>query len=374
MKVGIEAFALGAKAGGMETYVRNLVRSLATIDPEGDYTLLVRPLLSQDPPIAGAEHMRHIVVGSPNRFLRLPFAASLALLREQIDIVHVQIAAPLLFGARIVVTLHDISYERYPQFFTPEIVQKLRVTVPLTLRRAAAVVTDAEFTRQDIVRRYCVPPEKVVVAPLAADPIFRPLHDTARLAEVRARYGTGEHFILCVGTLEPRKNLKTVIEAYVRLRRADATRHRLVLVGQQGWLYDDIFAAARASGYEEDLVFTGYVPDQDLVALFSAADLFVYPSIFEGFGLPVVEALACGTPVVTSNTSSLPEVVGDAALMVDPLDVEELARVTATVLTDAGIRAWLSARGPQQAATFSWERTARIVLRVYQDVLRPSRH
>jgi glycosyltransferase involved in cell wall biosynthesis len=149
------------------------------------------------------------------------------------------------------------------------------------MRRAAAVLTDAELTKRDIVRRYCVPPEKVVVAPCAADPIFQRLHDTRRLAAVRTQYDTGEHFILCVGTLEPRKNLKTLIEAYVRLRRTDAVRHRLVLVGREGWLYDDIFITARSSGYETELVFTGYAPDEDLVALFNAADLFVYPSIFE---------------------------------------------------------------------------------------------
>jgi glycosyltransferase involved in cell wall biosynthesis len=191
------------------------------------------------------------------------------------------------------------------------------------------------------------------------------MHDVVRLAAVRERYGTSERFILCVGNLQPRKNLRTLIAAYVKLRRADATRHKLVLVGNKAWFYDDTFAMARASGYAEELVFTGYVPDEDLVALYNAADLFVYPSIFEGFGLPPLEAMACGTPVVTSNTSSLPEVVGEAGLMVDPLDAEALAGTMACVLGDGALRARLTVRGPERAATFAWETTARIIRDVY---------
>jgi glycosyltransferase involved in cell wall biosynthesis len=195
------------------------------------------------------------------------------------------------------------------------------------------------------------------------------------LAAARARYGTGERFVLFVGALKPTKNLSTVIEAYVRLRRADATRHRLVLVGgTTAWLKEDITAAARASGYGDEIVFTGYVPDDDLVALYNAADIFVSPSLFEGFGLPPLEAMACGTPVVTSNTTSLPEVVGDAALMVNPLDAEELAGAMSAVLGDDALRAHLATRGLERAAAFSWEATARIVLEVYNDVVGAARH
>ena len=214
--------------------------------------------------------------------------------------------------------------------------------------------------------RYRVSPEKVVVAPCAADPIFQPVHDAARLAAVRERYGTVENFILCVGNLQPRKNLKTLVDAYVRLRRAGATRHKLVLVGRHVWLYDETFAPARASGIADELIFTGYMPDEDLVALYNAAELFVYPSIFEGFGLPPLEAMACGTPVVTSNTSALPEVVGEAALTVDPLDAEALATAMAAVLGNAGLRTWLGAQGLKRAAAFSWETTARTILEVYR--------
>ncbi len=379
MKVGINAYPL---APGIDTYVRNVIRGLAIVDPDGDYTLFTNTPLAKDA-IPGADHMRRVVV--PPRYLRVPIpllsprlhftevmlpagSASLALVREHIDVIHVQTAAPFLFPARVVVTVHDIAYERYPQFFPHDIMAKLRVRVPLTIRHAAAVLTVSEFSKQDIIRRYRVPPEKVTVAYLGPSGMFHPIHEAGRLAAVRERYGTGEQFILYVGDLQPRKNLVTLIKSYVQLRRINATRHRLVLVGRKSWLSDDIFAAARASGYADELIFTGYVPDEDLVALYNAADLFVYPPIFEGFGLPPLEAMACGTPVVTSNTSSLPEVVSDAALTVDPLDVETLASTILAVLTDRQLHADLSMRGLRRAKDFSWEATARIILGVYQDV------
>ncbi len=366
MKIGINAHALGTQVGGDETYIRNVIRALATVDPHGDYTLFFTPPLPKDALPSGAEHMRHVLVRPRNPLVRMPITFPLALARSHIDVVHVQYVAPPLCPARIVVSVHDVAFERYPQFFTPNDVAQLRVSIPLTVRHASAVLTLSEFSKRDIVRRYRVPSEKVIVAPCAADPMFHPIHDERRLAEVRERYGTGDHFILCVGNLQPRKNLRTLIAAYVKLRQADAARHKLVLVGRQAWLHDDIFAAAHASGYADALVFTGYVPEDDLVALYNAADLFVYPSIFEGFGLPPLEAMACGTPVVTSNTSALPETVGDAAITVNPLDVEALADAIATVLGDVGLRERLSVRSLQRAGEFSWEATARIILAVYQ--------
>jgi len=369
IKVGIDAHALGSRLGGNETYIRNVIRALGEEDPGGDYTLFLSPRgphESAAEPIAGAERMRRVVVRPRNPLVRIPLSFPLALARARIDVVHVQYVAPPVCPARIVVSVHDIAYERYPRFFAPGEVARFRALVPLTIQRASAVLTLSEYSKRDIVRRYNVPPEKVVVTYLAADPMFRPIHDEGRLADVRARYNTGEQFILSVGNLQPRKNLKTLIEAYVALRRAGATRHKLVLVGKRAWLSDEVFAAARASGYVDELVFTGYVPDVDLVALYNAAELFVYPSIFEGFGLPPLEAMACGTPVVCSNTSSFPEVVGDAALTVDPLDPDALARAITTALGDEALRARLSAQGPRRAAAFSWEATARTVLQIYR--------
>lgn len=369
MRIGIDARALGSNGGGDETYIRSVIRALEAVDRDNEYTIFldVRGVASAVPSM---ERMRQIVVAPHNLQVRIPLTLPLAVARAQIDLLHVQYLAPPLCPVPVVVSVHDIAPERYPQFFTPAAVAQLRIIMPLMVRRAATVLTLSEFSKQDIVRRYCVPPEKVVVAPGAADPMFRPLHDTARLEGVRARYKTSERFILCVGNLQPRKNLRALIAAYVKLRRAGAISHRLVLVGRRAWLYDDTFAAARDSGYTDELVFTDYVPDEDLVALYNAADLFVYPSIFEGFGLPPLEAMACGTPVIASNTSAIPETVGDAALTVNPFDIEGLASALAMALTDAELRAQLSTRGVQRAAVFSWENTARTILNVYRGVSR----
>ncbi len=364
MKVGIDARMLGSGKGGGETYVRNMIQGLSTVNPDDDYTLFLNEFLPKDT-LPGVERMRQVVVSRHNHVPN-PLSFSLALARARVDVAHAQYMAPWPWPVRLVVSLHDIAYERYPQFFDPGTVAGFRIYVPLTLRRARIVLTLSEFCKEEIVRRYRVPPEKVMVTYCAANSIFRPLLDATRLGEVRVRYGTGDRFILCVGNLEPRKNLRAMIEAYVKLRQADATRHKLVLVGRKGWLFDEIFAAARASGYADDLVFTDYVPDADLVALYNAADLFVYPSIYEGFGIPPLEAMACGTPVVCSNTSSLPEVVGDAALMVDPLDVEALAESVARVLDDEALRARLAARGPERAAFYTWEKTGQILADVYR--------
>jgi glycosyltransferase involved in cell wall biosynthesis len=354
--------------GGDETYMRNVVRALGAVDPESDYTLFLNSPLPQDA-IPGAERMRRVMVPPNNSRVPNPWSMALALARARIDVAHAVYIAPWPWPVRVVVSVHDIAYERYPQFFPPSMVTALRTLVPLTIHRAAAVLTLSEFSRRTIVRRYAVPPGKVVVAPCAADPMFCPIRDEARLAEARERYATGERFILCVSNLEPRKNLKTLMAAYVKLRQAGAMQHKLVLVGRKAWLSDDIFAAARASGYADDLVFTGYVPEEDLVALYNAADLLVYPSIVEAFGLPPLEAMACGTPVITSNAAALPEVVGHAALTVDPLDAHALAGSIAAVLANSGLRQRLCVEGPQRAATFSWEATARIIRDVYHRVV-----
>jgi len=368
MRVGINADFFD-NPGGIGMYMRNVVRALGSVDPDGDYTLLFPPSAA-DAPLpgpTGTAAMHRVVVPLRNTLLRTTVTLPLAALRRRIDVLHVQYAAPPFCPAQVVVHVHDLIHEYHPEFYASSVMTKFRIMVPLTVHHAARVLTDSEYSKRDIMRRYCVPSDKVVVALGAADPIYQRVHDLARLAEARGRYGTGEEFILYVGNIERRKNLKTLIEAYVRLRQAGAIRAKLVLVGRAVWLADDIFAAARDSGYADELVFTDYVPEDDLVALYSAADLFVFPSLFEGFGIPVLEAMACGTPVICSNATSLPEVAGDAALMVDPLDVDALARSMATVLDDTALRATLSTKGLRRAAYFSWDDTARTIASVYRE-------
>lgn len=369
LKVGIDARVMGLRMGGGDTYLRNLVRILPQVASDIDYTLFLTPE-QRAISLSGMNNMRRMVVPPTTLQIRIPLTLPLASAFAGVDVLHAHFLAPPLCPVPTVITMHDISYERYPQLFTRGYVLQYRAIMPLIVRRVASIVTVSEFCRRDIIGRYRVAPEKVVVAPDAVDPIFRPLQDQARLAAVRAAYGTGDRFLLCVGEIQPRKNIKTLIEAYVRLRRSGAITQKLVIVGKKAWLYDETFAAARTSGYGSDLVFTGYVPGDDLVALYNAADLFVYPSLFEGFGLPPLEAMACGTPVITSNTSALPEVAGDAAMLIDPDDVEELARAIAALTTNEYLRSVHRQRGFQQVKRYSWETTARTVADLYRRVSR----
>ncbi len=365
MRIGIGADWIGVRGGGVETYVRNLLPALAALNTGDEFILYSHAAIPVNA-LQGTENMRRSVV-APR--VRAPFAFSRTLVNARLDVYHEQTLASLLFGAPLVITLHDVYFEHVPHEFAAVELIKRRLATFTTTHRAAAILTDSEFSKGDIVSRYGVSPHKITVVPLAAAPMYRLIHDQAVLASVKERHDIHEHFILYAGVLKPNKNLPRVIEAYARLRRTGVTRHRLVIAGgTASWLRDDLRAVARSSGYGDDIVFTGYVPDEDLVALYNAADLFVHPSLFEGFGLPPLEAMACGTAVITSNTTALPEVVGDAALTVDPLDVEALAEAMAIVLGNTTLRSELEQRGLERAAQFSWEHTARIVHGVYHTV------
>jgi glycosyltransferase involved in cell wall biosynthesis len=278
--------------------------------------------------------------------------------------------APPAARARTVVTVHDLSYLTVPQYADPGLRRYLTAAVPRSLRRAAHVVAVSEATRRDIIAHLGLPPARVTTVYNGVDPRFRPLDPTARAA-ARARLGLPERFILTVGTIEPRKNHLGLLRAFARLA-ADQPDLALLIGGRRGWLDAPIFAEAARLGLGERVRFLGPVPDADLPALLGTAGVFAFPSWYEGFGLPPLEAMACGAPVVASNASSLPEVVGEAGLLVDPGDVPALADALARALTDAALRAELTRRGPAQAARFTWAATARRLLEVFRLALAAS--
>ncbi len=277
---------------------------------------------------------------------------------------------PRFFRIKSVFTLHDLIFLFHPETHKPLNRWFLALMMPRFLRAADAIIAVSECTKRDAVRHYGIPEEKITVIYEGVSPRFRPA-DPETVRAVRAKYGLPERFILYVGTIEPRKNLTALLEAYAALLSRN-TRYaaRLVIVGKKGWLYEGFFRRLRELGLEERVHFTGYVPDEDLPALYSAATLFVFPSLYEGFGLPVLEAMACGTPVVCSGTSSLPEVAGDAALLVDPTDIPALAAAMERALTDEALRASLRARGLERARRFTWEEAARQTITIYRSVWR----
>lgn len=283
------------------------------------------------------------------------------------DLAHAPVyVGPLVAPCHVVVTVHDLSFIRYPHLFRPANRLYLRVFTRLSVRRARRVIAVSRHTAGETVRLLRIPQEKVHVVYHGVDPIFRP-RPAEKVESFRRRHGLPERFLLFVGTLEPRKNLVRLIEAFARCR-ADAGTY-LVLAGARGWYDEEIFATVERLGMGDRVLFPGHVPNAELPLWYNAATAFAYPSLYEGFGLPVLEALACGTPVLTSAASSLPEVAGDGALMVDPFCVEEIADGLHRLLTDESLRETVRRRGLENAARFTWPRTAAETVAVYQQAL-----
>jgi glycosyltransferase involved in cell wall biosynthesis len=318
---------------------------------------------------------------------RLPIP--IELLIGRVDVFHAPdfVLPPTLPGTPTLLTVHDLTFRRDPDSAFPKLRRYLDRVVPRSVQRATHVLADSAATKNDLIELFGTSPQKVTVILGGVESRFAPVTDPDLLAAVRRKYALGAGpFILSIGTLQPRKNYARLIQAFADLRlpiadcrlpdhRSPITNHQspitalqLVIVGGKGWLYTDIFAQVKRLGLENAALFPGFVDDADLPALYSAAAVFAYPSLYEGFGLPVLEAMACGAPVVTSNVSSLPEVAGDAALMVTPTDVTALGAALHRVLTDAALRQQMTARGLAQASKFTWENAARQLLAVYERV------
>lgn len=369
MNIAIDAHCLGAHMTGNETYVLNLVRGLAAMDAENRYHILASDLEAVLGEIGNAPNIS-VQSMRPNWApLRIPFVVPSLLHRLRAHLLHVTYVAPPVSPCPTVVTVHDISYELFPEFFSPRDRWGLSLLVPWSVRRAAKVIAISENTKRDLMRVYKLNGDKVVVTHLAASKEFHPVHQGDELARVRRKYGLPVPYVLSLGNLQPRKNLKRLIEAYSLLRQQGRITHLLAIVGQAHFKASEVFRLVQQKGLQQQVVFTGYVPDEDLVLLYNAADLFVFPSLYEGFGLPVLEAMACGTAVISSNAASLPEVAGDAAILVDPYDVEGLARAIVQVISDAQLRRSLAERGLSRASQFSWEETARRTRHLYEEVL-----
>lgn len=266
-----------------------------------------------------------------------------------------------------VLTVHDLIYKLFPRHHKRLNYWFLNAAMPLFVRRADAVIAISESTKRDLIEHYGTPAEKVSVVHEAAASHFQPATPYT-VHQVRREYQLPDRFLLTVGTIEPRKNLARLLEALVRLRVDDSHLH-LVVVGTRGWLYEDFFQRIEELGLKDVVHFPGYVLDADLPAIYSAADVLVMPSVYEGFGLPVLEAMACGTPVASSSASSLPEVGGDAARYFDPMNVDEMVETLRRVLSDEELREGMSATGLKQAKKFSWERAACETMAVYERVL-----
>lgn len=386
MRIAIDYTPAVQQSAGIGRYTRGLVSALAEVDQDNRYTLLVvaprgemAAFMAEErskpfdllQPRSAPDNFRFRLVSLPSRWLtiiwqrlRLPLPADL--LSGAVDIYHCpDFVLPPLRDAAGIITVHDLAFLRVPECADPSLRRYLSAAVPRSLQRAKHVLADSGNTRQDLIELLNVAPKRISVVPAAVDQQFRRVEDPRLLREVRRRYSIDGPYILSTGTLEPRKNLARLIEAHARLRQRFQTAPPLFIAGGRGWLYEDVLESAQREG-QDHVRLLGYVPDQHLPSLYSMAELFVFPSLYEGFGLPPLEAMACGTPVVCSNRPSLPEVVGDAALMVDPEDEDALCEAMQNVLVDPSTRQALSRKGLSQAQRFTWTQAAERLLEAYE--------
>jgi glycosyltransferase involved in cell wall biosynthesis len=375
LRIAIDAHAVGAKLGGNESYAVNLIEALAQIDSANHYTIYITTAEARERFQGRWPNFKVRATLPHTPLIRIPLTLSAELRKNPVDVLHVQFTAPPFCPCPVVVSIHDLSFEHLPQTFKRRSRTQLRLTVRHSARRAARIISLSEHGRRDIIETYGITAERVSAIPLAAPAHFAPVHDNRELQRVRHNYGIDGDYILTVGSIQPRKNLARLVQAYASLRgnKSADKLPKLVLVGKSGWLYDDTLRALKETGVADTVVLTGYVPQEDLPALYSGALCFVYPSYFEGFGLPPLEAMKCGAPVIVGNKTSLPEVVGDAALTVDPFDVEAIASAMQRVIESPALREELSIKGQARAETFDWRETARKTLAIYQEVAQETR-
>jgi glycosyltransferase involved in cell wall biosynthesis len=367
--IAIDAHSVGAQLAGNETYAVNLIEALAEIDQTNEYTLYVTKRAAVDRFANRWANFRITRTLPHTPLVRIPLTLSAELRKSPVDVLHVQYTAPPLSPCPIVATIHDLSFEHLPETFNRRSRAQLRMTVRRTARKAAQILTLSEFSRQDIIDTYKIAPERVSVTPPAAPAHFRSTTNATELRRIRVTYGIEREYILALGSIQPRKNLVRLINAYSSLAKAGATRlPQLVLAGKRGWLEAETIRAAEKSPASQDILFIGYVPEKDLPALYSGALCFAYPSYFEGFGLPVIEAMQCGAPVLAGNCTSLPEVMGDAGVLIDPLDEAAMARALTELIENPDRRQQLRVKGLERARKFSWKTTAQLTLRAYESV------
>jgi glycosyltransferase involved in cell wall biosynthesis len=281
----------------------------------------------------------------------------------------VQYTGPVFSAAPLVVSVHDVSYLEYPQYFTRFRSLQLRLTVQRTLKRAARVLTPSEFSRRAILQHYRIDEEKVVVVPNAVAAQFRPIDREVAGAAIQRKFGIRRPFVLTVGDLQPRKNHLGLLQAFEDVLQAEPQlQHDLVFVGKETWYSRELHRAVNQSALRDRVHFTGFVEDADLLQFYGACDLFVFPSFYEGFGLPILEAMACGRAVACSRLTAMPEVANAAGILFDPGSKQEIARAMLDILRDPELRARLERLGIHRAAGFSWEQSAVRTLQVYYDV------
>jgi len=374
LRVGLDGKEISLKADGIGRYAINLIRSMAKIlvnEQWIEIVLFAGPRTQIDflvpDNILVSNRIRKIKSSLVRSFLFFP----IILPEEKIDVFHGLDHASLpLFNKRgkFVITIHDIITFIFPEFFTWKHRKIINFMLPKMLARADKLIADSHSTKNDLSQFFKIDDAKITVIHLGLEERFK-IVSFQEIEKIRKKYHIKDDYILFVGVLEPRKNIVSILGALSILKQTGKLRGRkLVVAGKTGWLFKEIFKKVQESKLEKDVIFTGFVNEEDLPALYSGALFSVFPSLYEGFGLPVLEAMGCGTPVITSKVSSLPEVVGDAAILVDPMNIEELAWRMEMLCESSDLREELGKKGLERSKLFSWEKTAQKTLEVYKEL------
>ncbi|HOU22922.1 MAG: D-inositol 3-phosphate glycosyltransferase [Chloroflexi bacterium ADurb.Bin180] len=364
MRIGIDARLVFYRQAGISQYTVRLLEELAQVDPAVQYVVLQSR--KDQTRLADRPNLLRRSLWTPPHHRAEQLLLPLELATLDLDVLHSpDFIPPFRRNCKSVITIHDLNFLMYPHFLTPESARYYG-QIDQAVRSCDHIIAVSECTKRDVIRLTGAQENKITVVYEAAHPLYRPLNDPAFSAEVKRRNGLERDFVLFVSTIEPRKNVPTLLMAFRQLLDDYRPEVDLVLGGEKGWLFEEVFALVDKLQLKDRVRFVGKVTPEDLLGLYNAAKILVHPAFYEGFGLPPLEAMACGTPVVVSNTSSLPEVVGDAALLVDPSDVEGLTVAMWRVLSDATLRKKMIDKGLKRARQFSWRKAAEETLEVYR--------
>jgi glycosyltransferase involved in cell wall biosynthesis len=371
MRIGIDFHQAQRPGNGNCSYSRGLVEALLKIDQENEYFLYVT-----DTGLLYFDKFKNV----SNAHLRLvpvkwsvfrDYIIGIKTRSDDLDIFHSQYIAPPFFSGQLVLMIHDISYEHFPNYFSKIEWLRNKILITRSIKKYARIITVSEFSKNDLVQTYGINPQKIAVTYNGLGNSFRVLEKTDQHLKIFKKFGIGGKYILFVGRIDARKNLSGLIKSFIILKNFYKIPHQLVIAGGKSFLPREIRRQLDLDkvNYKNEIIFTGYLPEEELPVFYNYADVFVYPSLYEGFGLPVLEAMACGCPVVASNVASIPEVLGEAGILVTPTDIDELATAIYRVISDNNLRRQLSQAGLARAALFSWEKTATETLKIYREVV-----
>jgi len=372
MRIAIDA-RMGHTRVGIGAYVRGLLNGLAKIDKINNYYIIINKNKKENfVPVQDNFHKIYTGV-TYSDYLRRDFWEQLylplILHRYKIDIYHgPNFVLPILANVKMIVTVYDLTLFTIPKIYTLLPRFRIKKLIKMSTRRSNIIIAGSNNSKKDIVSILKLPEDKVKVIYISVDKEYKPINDRNKMNLVKKKYKINGKFIIHVGSLKATKNIPRLIEAYSGLPVVILKKYLLVITGKKGWKYEEIHTAIKRLRLENNIIFTGFVDDNDLPLLINAASLLAFPSLYEGFGIPPLEAMACGTPVIASNASSIPEVVGDAALLFDPYNVEEITEAMYRALTDEQLRNKLRKRGFERVKQFSWEKAARETLKLYEEV------